>query len=222
MSNFFIILYFVFFVLTLFVYIIRYKQTGEYGKFIILLMALWLIISATAIYLFKYAGVKNNLYLFHISTPIEYVLICLIYMNAISGAWLKKFVYWSMPVYVLLCIIFSSFIEKPDTNNSSTGVIESVLLVLISLLFLRETLVLQQVEDLKRYPMFWISVGVLAYYLGTLLIEGLYNYLVSRSIELATKVYKIEHVFKYLLFVLFIVAAFCNGRKQDNLKTATT
>jgi hypothetical protein len=185
-------------------------------------MALWLIISATAIYLFKYAGVTNNLYLFHISTPLEYVLIALMYKNAISGSWLKKLVYWSIPVFVSLCVIFSSFIEKPDTNNSYMVIVESVLLILISLFFLRETLLLQQVGNLKRYPMFWISVGVLAYYLGTLLIEGLYNYMVSKSIELATRAYQVEHVFKYVLFVLFIVAAFCNGRKQDTLKPANT
>ncbi len=208
-------IYIVLLCLTLVSYVITYRRNEQYAKMIILLMVLWLVTSVLAIYLYKYEGVTNNLFLFHISTPLEFIIVSLLYKNALSGQVFKKMIFIAIPLFVVLNILMSAFVEKPDTNNSYMVIMQSIMLTYYSLLFLRETLLLQQVTVLQRYPMFWISVGLLFYYVSILMIEGLFNYMMSRSNELLRNAYKVEHFFKYALFVLLIIGAFCNKTKRE-------
>jgi len=177
---------------------------------LILLMILWLVTTLAAIYSTKYAGLKNNLFIFHIFTPLEYVLLALFYRDIIVNSRVKKIISYSIPIFILLAILFSVFIQKPDTSNSTVIMIESVIVIFLSLFFLREVLLLQHATILYRFPLFWISVGILFYFTGNMIIEGLLNYMISHSMQLARRVYHIGHVFKYLLFLLFIIGAYCN------------
>jgi hypothetical protein len=60
---------------------------------------------------------------------------------------------------------------------------------------------------LYQYPLFWISAGILVYFTETLVIEGLLDYLIKHSMELARQAYKISYIFKYLLLLSFTIGA---------------
>ncbi len=194
----------------LFSYCINFRKKEHYAWLVVLLLLLWLCTAAIAIYLIKSVGLKNNLFIFHISTPLEYVILCMLYKHSIVNAQIRKMISYSIPVFIVLSMLFSIFIQTPDFNNSYTVIIESVVMIFLSLFFLREVLLLQQVTILHQFPMFWISVGVLFYYTGNLIIEGMLNYMVNHSMELARRAYMISYIFKYLLFCLFIIGAFCD------------
>jgi hypothetical protein len=200
--------YFGLLLITLFSYVIAFRKKGRFAIQVILLMLLWLLTSFTAIWLIQYGGLKNNLFVFHISTPLEYIVLAMLYRKIIASAAVKKMILFSIPAFLALCILFSVFIQTPDTNNSYTIIMESVILVLLSLFFLRETLLLQQITVLHRYGLFWISVGILFYFTGNLVIEGMLNYMIDHSMELAKRMYRLGYIFKYLLFILFIIGAF--------------
>lgn len=177
---------------------------------VILLMILWLCTAASAIFLSNFTGWKNNLFIFHISTPLEYIVLSMLYRDAIVNVKVKKIILLSIPVFIILSILFSLFIQTTEVNNSYIIITESVIIVFLSLFFLREILLLQQVTVLHRYPMFWISVGILFYFTGNLIIEGMLNYMMTHSMELAKRTYRIGYIFKYLIFLLFIIGAFCS------------
>jgi hypothetical protein len=196
--------------ITLVSYVTTYRENEKYSKWVILLMILWFFTVAVAIYLSEYAGFKNNLFVFHISTPLEYAILGMLFRGVLVNTTLKKIIALSIPFFVVLSILFAAFIQKPDANNSDIIIIESVMLIFLSLFFLREVLLLQQVPDLHRFPMFWICVAILFYYIGNLIVEGMLNYLIRHSMELARRAYRVAAIFKYLLFILFIIGAFCN------------
>lgn len=209
--------------ITLFSYL-RPRRKEFFSRMIVLLMILWLATTGIAIYLVKYAGYKNNLFIFHISTPLEYTILALLYKDVITSKRVKKTINWSIPVFVILSILFALFIQPPDINNSQVVVIESLIMIFLSLFFLREVLLLQQARSISRFPMFWISVGVLSYFTGNLVMEAMLNYLISHSPDLARNIYRTWHFFKYLLFVSFIIGAFCDRPfrksilKNDNFR----
>lgn len=178
------------------------------GYAIIAYLVLSLVTSIVATYLRK-TGVRNNLFLFHIYTPIEYTILGLLYRNEVTGALLKKIITATIPFFITLSIVFSAFVQKPDENNSFITVIESLLILSWSLFYLREVLLLQQVTHLHRFPMFWICVGILFYFTGSLITEGMLNYLIKHSLPLAQRVYSIGYIFRYLLLILFIIGAWC-------------
>ncbi len=201
------IAYFGLLLITLILYGSLLRTNYWYSISIVLLMILWLLTSVTAIYLSVVAKLNNNLFVFHISTPLEYLLLAMLYEQAIINRHLKKLIGLSIPVFIGLSILFAAFVQKPDANNSYITILESILLISISLFYLREILILQHVPILHQFPMFWITVGILLYYSGNLLIEGLLNYMINHSMELARRTYKLGHVFKYLTFILFIIGA---------------
>lgn len=204
--------------ITMVSYLILFRRKELYVKMVISLMGVWFLTTAVAICLIRYAGFKNNLFVFHVSTPLEYIVLVLLYKNVIVNQKVKKYILLSIPFFIAVSILFAIFVQTPDTNNTQIIIIESVFMVFLSLFFLREVLLLQQVTELHRFPMFWISVGILFYFIGNLVIEGMLNYLINHSMDLAKKAYRIGYIFKYLLFILFIIGALCNTRSRFYLQ----
>lgn len=202
--------YFILLFITLILYSISLQGKERHTKWIVLLMILWLLTSAIAIYLSLIAKWKNNLFVFHISTPLEYCIIAMMYKQEIVNQRVKKLIVISIPIFFVLCIASALSLQKPNVNNSYMMILESVMIILISLYYFREILLLQQIPVLYRFTMFWISVGILFYYIGNLLIEGMLNYMIAHSIDLARRAYNFGHVFEYLLFTLLIVGVLSN------------
>jgi hypothetical protein len=195
--------------LSLLFYLPLLRRGESYARWIVLYLALCLITTAAAILLPAYTGQKNNLFVFHIFTPLEYTVLSLLYSHVISDVRIRKVIRTSIPLFLLLSLLLSIFIQGYKSNNSYTVILECILLILWSLFFLREILLLQQVTALHRFGLFWISVGILFLFTGSLIIEGMLNYLINHSMELARRVYRFGYVFKYLQFILLIVGACC-------------
>ena len=197
--------YLVLLLITLFCYLGSSGGKKFYTKMVVALMILWLFTAVSAIILVRIFKVQNNLILFHISTPIEYVIIASMYHSLISNKLLKKIISLSLPGFILVSIFLSTFIQGVKENNSYAIILESIILIFLSLFFLREILVLQPVVKIYKYPAFWITVGILAYFTGNFLIEGMLNFMVSQSLELARRTYLVGYIFKYILFIVFII-----------------
>lgn len=189
-------------------YILPIRKKAQHERMITLLMLLWLLTTLAGRYMVNTLGFKNNLLVFHICTPIEYAILCVMYKQLIVSPFLKRLIMLSIPSFILLAAFFSAFVQQTDVNNSIIFIIESVLMVIWSLLYLREVMLLQQITSLHRFPAFWISVAILFYYIGHLVIEGMLNYLMSISMDLAVRIYRVEYLFKYLALVLFAIGSF--------------
>jgi hypothetical protein len=164
-----------------------------------------MITTLLAISLVRLAGYQNNLFLFHFFTPVEYTLLATLYYQSLKGRKIKKLVLLSIPLFIAYSVFSSVAIQKFSSNNSSTIIIESILMILWSLLFLREVLLYQEVMNLTQFAMFWITVGILFYFTGNLVIEGMLDYMIRHSMELARRIYRFSYLFSYLLFILFSV-----------------
>jgi hypothetical protein len=185
------------------------KGKVKYITILFCYLTIDLVVSILSVLLIDLSIVRNNLFLFHLFTPIEYSLLTYLYIQVISSSVLKKVLWASIPFFILLSVIFSQFIQGLKINNSYMSIIESVLLICWTLFFMREILLLKQVTVLYKYPLFWISVGILVYFTESLVIEGLLAYMVSHSPELARKVYRLGFIFSYLFLLSLIVGAFC-------------
>jgi hypothetical protein len=201
------IVYFILLIVSILSYLAALRTGEAYVKMILLYLLLVLSTTLAAIYFTVVARVSNNLFLFHVYTPLEYIILSLLYYNILSDKRSKKAILISIPVLTCLSILFSLFVQKIDSNNSYITIIESTLIIFWALLFFREILLLQHITALEHSPLFWINVGILFYFIGSLIIEGMLDYMIKHSIELARRAYKIGYIFKFLLFILFITGA---------------
>jgi len=206
-------IYLVLSLLTLVSCIFTFREKEAYQKFIIAYLVLLTLTCIASVYVAN-VMLENNLFIFHIYVPIEYIILSFLYKNIIVNAVIKKMILLSIPFFVALSVCFSLFIQPPDTNNSTMSIIESVIMIFLSLSFLREILLFQQATALHKFPLFWINVGILVFFTGRLITEGMLSYLVSHSMVLARRIFTFGFVFKYLLFVLFIIGVFCGRPSQ--------
>ena len=188
------ILYFFFLLVTTGAYGLALGRKLHYIRFIFGYCILILCVSTVSNYLIYVTRTQNNLFLFHIYTPAEYVILSLLYWKLFTNTFIKRWIIISIPCFLLASVFLTVFVQGVENNNSNAVLIESTLLCTWSLLFLRETILLQQIESLLLYPMFWVSAGILVYFIGSLFIEGLLNYLIKHSIPLAKKLYLLEYI----------------------------
>jgi len=191
--------------LTLFIYLLNYRLKEPFVRWLTFYLFFVAICSLVAMYSAEVFGQENNLFLFHIFTPMEYMILAGLYYMSFETAFVKKLVVLSIPVFVLLSATLSAWVEPLDQNNSIAVIIESILIVSWSLLFLREIIVLGRAPRLQAFPMFWISIGLLFFFIGNLFVEGLMNYFMRESMHLALQAYKFSFIFKFLLFILMII-----------------
>ncbi len=213
-------IYFLLLLLTLASYLVKLNRQERFVRWMILLLSFWLVTTLAAVLLPLYGVLTNNLFIYHIITPIEFTIILLLYHTYFENALIKKILMYLIPAFVLLCIVFSLFVQKIDVSNSYTSIVEAAVVIPVSLLFLKETAQLQKVKSLVHYPMFWISVGILFGYTAPLIIEGTLNYLMDQSMQLAKQLYLISYFSNYILLILFMIAIFCN-RPYSNIHTSS-
>ncbi len=187
---------------------IRNVRAGQpYQKYVIIYIAFFLLQGAAAIAVAELSASKNNLFLFHVYNPIEYLILSYVYINSFESKAVKHAIKVSIPIVLFVAFVLSAFVQTIDVNNTYFIMIESILMVFWSLLFIRETIILQKEDYLQQYPMFWVTIGILFYFIGNLFVEALLNYLMEQSIELSRNLYRFSFIFKYLLLILLMVSS---------------
>lgn len=214
-------IYFLLLLLTLACYLSKLASKEEYVKWITILLVFWLLTVLPGVLLVAYAN-KSNVFIYHIIVPVEFAFFMLMFRDYFDSPTAKRNVTYLIPSFILLCIFFSMFIQKPNINNTYAVIIESMILIIVSLFFLRETALLRRVKVMHRHPMFWISTGVLFCCCCNLVVEGMLNYLIARSNDLAVQLYKIIYFGNYVLFCFLILGLYCDkifisGSKQKIL-----
>lgn len=212
-------LYLVLSLITLISYLLLLPGKHSWLKFILAYLALLLVTFLASVYLANIVKLKSNLFIFHISTPLEFIILSFFYRSVIVNNEVKKGIAWAILFFIVISVLLPIYLQSPNSSNPTTLIIiESIVLIFLSLFFLREVLILQHISAIHRFPPFWIVVGILFYYTGSIIIEGMLNYMIHHSMELAARIFRIGYIFKYLLFVVFLIGAFCRFPSVISLK----
>lgn len=181
------------------------EDKEPFRSYVILYLSLILITSIAAAVTTEVLKVKNNLFIFHIYTPLEYCVISMMFRNSVINPKLRRAITISIPAFLLTSFLFSIAWQTIEHNNSIVSLIEGILVILWSILFLREVLLTQAEEALQRVPMFWVTMGILFYFAGNQMLEGLLNYFMDVSMELARQMYRFSYVFRFILIALLAI-----------------
>lgn len=152
--------------------------------------------------------------------PSDYNLLFYNYL-VIPGEFL--FYYWlfsnderlgkKLPIYIALGYFVAFGFEK--TGNTSNYGLQfgsfsyTIGIIGLLVLIIRYLYLLSNSDDIlhfKSQPMFWISVGLLVFWLGSLPYYGLLNYLYQNFPQLFSSYTWVAMVLNYLMYSLFICA----------------
>jgi hypothetical protein len=116
----------------------------------------------------------NNLWLFHISTLLEYTLLILVFSYWQKKDILKLSLRLSIPLFLLIWFAAKLFLESFNQFDNFTSSMAGVILVVVSSYTLYD-LSKENSVSLSRDPRFWVGSAVLIYYTGNLMLFALSN-----------------------------------------------
>jgi hypothetical protein len=178
----------------------------------------WVLTSKNSVsgYLsFRYA-------MYNIFTALEFLFYSFLFYIHLKKPVFKKIVYLFFPVYSILVLINFLFVQGlTKTFHTYTFLLGSFFLVVFCCLYFYESVQPDKVEDqLSKQPFFWISSGLLIYYLGSVIINALFQYLTTNDLRIeGQKIYSIiNNSLNVILYSSFCIAFFlCRNHRKKSL-----
>lgn len=160
--------------------------------------------------------------LFHLQSNFHGLGHLLVFYYAINNRLIRKVIRLSVPVLVALALL-DSFYLNPFANykaNTITQVTESLIVLGLSIIYLEQLLVELPVNRVEHNPMFWVTIYVIVFFAGTLIMDVLMNSLnidvhATSAKKYLKPVFGLVNSSVTLLSYVLLTLAYRNCGRQD-------
>jgi|JI8StandDraft_2_1071088.scaffolds.fasta_scaffold02200_11 hypothetical protein len=140
---------------------------------------------------------KNNLYLYHFYTPLEFIFLSLFYQYILRKE-LHKAIFITISIlFLATAVYFSMYLQGLQSFNTYARFAESLILLGYSIIYLMKTI--PKIDTIREFQEnnnnFAIVTGICLYFLGSFLILSLSNSVLKFG----------DIAFNYLMWILHIV-----------------
>lgn len=200
--------------------IILYVLSGKRNSVFIRLAVLYVAVTAVfdgvaaAIMLtdFLSSVVTNNLFVYHILTPIQYTIVVLMFQSVLKRRVVKRWMLFSIPAFWVTATFFTLFVQPLNEYPTYSFLAKYILIIPVILYFLVEILHVPDDYVLTREPVFWIGTGFLFHSVGNVFVQGISNEFIKHSDPLFLLLNTVSSVLNYVLFLCFIIAFMGNAK----------
>lgn len=161
--------------------------------------------------------IKNNSIVYHFFTPIEYAFYAWIFLRLLHYKF-KKAVYVSIFLIISFEIFNTIFFQSLYVINTNTILLESSLLVILSVLLFNRIAFDSKYHNWKKDGVFLFNSAILLYYASSCLIWGFHSYMIKRIPVVA--IYNFLLIFSGLLYLSFSFAICMDKKLKSNMAMA--
>ena len=147
----------------------------------------------------------NNLFLMPVYSVGEFGLLALVYRHTLHSPAFSRIMPWLVTGFGAYALFDTLMKGAVSQFRPGQQVVQGLLVLLLVGLYFRKLLRDLHIKHLRREPMFWVSAGLLIYFLGYLQIAIFSNYLLRYSQQLNANVWMVHSL-------LFIVLYCCYGQ----------
>jgi hypothetical protein len=178
---------------------IRYRVLPRPQRILLFYLVVAGVVDAAASYLSRHH--IHNLWLLHIYTAVETVLLLWFYRSILSSPWLRKAIPYAMVVFPLVCLANILWWQSLQHFNTYTRPVEALLLIYLSLVCFFE----------EHRDGFWFNAGILLYFSVAFFIFIFSNFL--HHGQLFNTIILVSHAtFVLIMYLLFAVGYYkCKG-----------
>lgn len=165
----------------------------------------------------------KNYWVYNVFTTIEFLFYSFLFYLHFKKPLFKKSVAFFAPTFIIAVIINIFFIQGLNkTFNTYTFLLGSFFIVIFCCCFFYESVLPDKIDQqLSRQPFFWITSGLLIFYLGSVIINALFEYLRNNDLQAeGIRIYGIiNNILNVLLYGSFCIAfILCpNNKKTSSL-----
>lgn len=152
----------------------------------------------------------NNSINSHLDTLAQILFLGVLYFYTLKVQTLRKPTISITIILVLFTILNGIFIQGFDHFNSYSRTAVNMFLIVLPLFYFYELLRMEKIVKIEKEFMFWVSVGTLIYYAGTLFVFILcLNPEIGLSKEISNQIWVVNSVLTILQNILFGGAILC-------------
>lgn len=185
------------------------KQVSAPFKWLALLLILTFISESTAKFI-SFSLKKDASLVYHIFTLVEFLLYTAIYRSFFKAKIWDRILALSFFILLSAEILNVVFLQNLKTDNTNTLILESLLLVFISLGLFNNIKERAAYENLLKEGAFWFNSMVLFYYSFSILIWGFHSIKVYQMKNPPIIIYYLNLLLSGLLYLVFSISLFLN------------
>lgn len=150
---------------------------------------------------------KINALLYNIYLPIGYLLLSLFFSKIIEKKMISKVILAFIPIVVAIIIFKSNTLFRfyPQLYLFSKAT-----LIVYSIAYFHQ--ILAEENDIYSNPHFWTVTGILFFYTGYFFLSGFIIYISQKDLELASKLFTINHLLNIIYYSLVTYGFICQRR----------
>lgn len=156
---------------------------------------------------------RNNLFLMPVYTVGEFALLALVYRHTLHSAAYNRWVPWLVGGFATYVLLGSLPAGRLAMFRPGQQVVQCLLVLVLAGLYLGKLLRELRVTRLRHDPMFWVSAGLLVYFLGYLQIALFSQYLLRYSQQFNLVVWSIHALLFMALYGCYSLALCLPRRK---------
>jgi hypothetical protein len=156
---------------------------------------------------------QNNLFIMPIYTAGEFALLALVYGHTLQSGTFNRVVPWLVGAFAAYVLFDSLYPANLTVYRPGQQVVQALLVLCFTLLYFRKLLRELRATYLWQDPMFWVSAGLLLYFLGYIQIALFSNFLLHYSQEFAQLVWAIHSCLFIILYGCYSLALCLPPRK---------
>lgn len=174
-------------------------------KYFLPFLFLTLTVELTGLWMIQH-GIKNYL-LFNIFTTFEFIFYAFLFYKHYRKNKFKVLSLLFMPLYIIAVTINLIYFQGMEKFHTYTFLLGSFFIVVFCCLFFYESVLPEFLENtLTKQPFFWVCTGLLLFYLGSVIINALFEYLRTFDMQIeGKKIYgTINQSLNVILYSAFI------------------
>ena len=122
----------------------------------------------------------------HLYVLVEFIFLTLFYSNYVKKYVAPKYIPIAISIFILFTVLNAVFIQKVSEYPSVLRVVESIIIVIFSILYFHKVMVESKITKLSREPMIWVNTDMLVYFSGNFFFHILLPIGVSHLVNFAT------------------------------------
>jgi hypothetical protein len=155
----------------------------------------------------------SNVPLYNISSVFEFVFLGFFFSQVIKGERSKNYIQITTAILLIICLSNILLFQGIQKFHTYTYAIGSIYLVLLGVLYLKQLMNLGNTRNLLFESSFWITIGVIFFYLSTLTVAGTMNYLSTLPKIILYNIQAMILTLNCIYYSTFIIAFLCTLKK---------
>jgi len=161
----------------------------------------------------------RNYWMFNVFTTLEFLFYTFLFYLYFKKRIFKKIILYFMPLFTLMVLLNILFIQGFNkTFNTYTFLLGSFFIVIFCCCYFYESVLPDKIDQqLSKQPFFWICSGLLIFYLGSVIINALFEYLRNNDLQAeGIRIYGIiNNSLNVILYSSFCIAFYlCRDNKK--------